>query len=42
VIECRVPDEFGWLTFVPAGAAQTVPTGASSKPGASARKSSAV
>ena len=42
VIECRVPDEFGWLTFVPAGAAQTVPTGASSKPGTSARKSSAV
>jgi branched-chain amino acid aminotransferase len=42
VIECRVPDEFGWLTFVPTGAAQTVPTGASAKPGASARKSSAV
>jgi branched-chain amino acid aminotransferase len=42
VVECRVPDEFGWLTFVPTGAAQTVPTGVSSKTGASARKSSAV
>jgi branched-chain amino acid aminotransferase len=43
VIECRVPDEFGWLTFVPMGATQTVPTGASSAvPKASARKTSAV
>jgi len=42
VIECRVPDEFGWLTFVPTGAAQTVPTGASTSSKASGRKSSAV
>ena len=25
VVECRVPDEYGWLTFVREGAAQTVP-----------------
>jgi branched-chain amino acid aminotransferase len=42
VIECRVPDEFGWLTFVPAGAAQTASTGAASAAKASARKSGAV
>src|SRR5687768_13598716 len=44
VIECRVPDEFGWLTFVPVGAAQAAVEAGATAAAAKApgRKSNAV